>query len=176
MEKIIEKEMSKERQNELALQNATTGKGYILYDPETPLVINSETKILKIYNKDIEEEIPLDYEEQEEIEEMELNQDLYEAEESEQDDVDVDEGFSLDEMINREFNHYDNSLEDDERTSFDEHKYREVRIVFADKTSNPQASTKVKYSTDIFTELTLEELQEKLLECNSEEDIEEIQE
>ena len=176
MEKIIEKEMSKERQNELALQNATTGKGYILYDPETPLVINSETKILKIYNKDIEEEIPLDYREKEELEEMELNQDLYEAEESEQDDVDVDEGFSLDEMINREFNHYDNSLEDDERTSFDENKYREVRIVFADKTSNPQASTKVKYSTDIFTELTLEELQEKLLECNSEEDIEEIQE
>ena len=176
MEKIIEKEMSKERQNELALQNATTGKGYILYDPETPLVINSETKILKIYNKDIEEEIPLDYREKEELEEMEFNQDLYEAEESEEDDPDVDEGFSLDEMINREFNHYDNSLEDDERTSFDENKYREVRIVFADKTSNPQASTKVKYSTDIFTELTLEELQEKLLECNSEEDIEEIQE
>lgn len=176
MEKIIEKEMSKERQNELALQNATTGKGYILYDPETPLVINSETKILKIYNKDIEEEIPLDYREKEELEEIEFNQDLYEAEESEEDDPDVNEGFSLDEMINREFNHYDNSLEDDERTSFDEHKYREVRIVFADKTSNPQASTKVKYSTDIFTELTLEELQEKLLECNSEEDIEEIQE
>ena len=176
MEKIIEKEMSKERQNELALQNATTGKGYILYDPETPLVINSETKILKIYNKDIEEEIPLDYREKEELEEIEFNQDLYEAEESEEDDPDVDEGFSLDEMINREFNHYDNSLEDDERTSFDENKYREVRIVFADKTSNPQASTKVKYSTDIFTELTLEELQEKLLECNSEEDIEEIQE
>ena len=176
MEKIIEKEMSKERQNELALQNATTGKGYILYDPETPLVINSETKILKIYNKDIEEEIPLDYREKEELEEMEFNQDLYEAEESEEDDPDVNEGFSLDEMINREFNHYDNSLEDDERTSFDENKYREVRIVFADKTSNPQASTKVKYSTDIFTELTLEELQEKLLECNSEEDIEEIQE
>lgn len=176
MEKIIEKEMSKERQNELALQNATTGKGYILYDPETPLVINSETKILKIYNKDIEEEIPLDYREKEELEEIEFNQDLYEAEESEEDDPDVNEGFSLDEMINREFNHYDNSLEDDERTSFDENKYREVRIVFADKTSNPQASTKVKYSTDIFTELTLEELQEKLLECNSEEDIEEIQE
>ena len=176
MEKIIEKEMSKERQNEVALQNAITGKGYILYDPETPLVINSETKILKIYNKDIEEEIPLDYREKEELEEMEFNQDLYEAEESEEDDPDVDEGFSLDEMINREFNHYDNSLEDDERTSFDENKYREVRIVFADKTSNPQASTKVKYSTDIFTELTLEELQEKLLECNSEEDIEEIQE
>lgn len=176
MEKIIEKEMSKERQNELALQNAITGKGYILYDPETPLVINSETKILKIYNKDIEEEIPLDYREKEELEEIEFNQDLYEAEESEEDDPDVNEGFSLDEMINREFNHYDNSLEDDERTSFDENKYREVRIVFADKTSNPQASTKVKYSTDIFTELTLEELQEKLLECNSEEDIEEIQE
>lgn len=176
MEKELLNKMSKERQNELALQNATTGKGYILYDPETPLVINSETKILKIYNKDIEEEIPLDYGEQEEIEEMELNKDLYEAEESEKDDADVDEGFSLDEMINREFNHYDNSLEDDERTSFDEHKYREVRIVFADKTSNPQASAKVKYSTDIFTELTLEELQEKLLECNSEEDIEEIQE
>lgn len=173
MEKNFEKETSKERQNELALQNATIGKDYILYDPETPLVINSETKILKIYNKDIEEEIPLDYGEKEEIEEMELNKDLFEVEEDEENE---DDDFSLDEMINREFNHYDNSLEDEERTSFDEHKYREVRIIFADRTSNPEASTKVKYSTDIFTDLTFEELQEKLLECNSEDEIEEIQE
>lgn len=164
---MIKKELSKERQNEIALQNATTGKGYILYDPETPLVINSETKILKIYNKDLEEKMQLEYEESDEVE-----NDLFDiGDEDEEDDE-----FSLDEMINREFNHYDNSLEEEEETSFDEHKYREVRIVFADRTSNPQASNKVKYSKDIFTDLSLEELQEKLLECNSEDDIEEIQE
>lgn len=156
-------EMSKDRQNALALQLAIKERGIISYDPKAPLIINSETKILRIYNKDLEEILQLDDEEDEKENEM------FDLEEDE-------ERFSLDEMINREFNYYDNSLEEVEETSFDEHKYREVRIVFADKTSNPQASKKVKYSKDIFTDLSLEEIQEKLLECNNEDDIEEIQE
>lgn len=175
MEKANLSTFSKEKQNELALQNATKGKGYIIYDPETPLVINGETKILRVYNKDLEEELQFiieDDEEKDEKEEYELAQDLYEP-----DEEDDDGEFSIDEMINREFNHYDDVMElDDEKTSFDDCKYREVRIVFADKTNNEQASHKVKYSQDIFTDLTLEEVQERLLECNSEEEIDDIQE
>ena len=153
---MLNMENSKKELNEVALQNAIVGKGYILYDPESPLIINSETKILKIYNKDLESELGLDDESDE------LEKDLSDIEDEgkkENDEVetvlfdficdDEDEEFVLNEMINRTFNHYDNSLEE-EKTSFDEYKYREVRIVFADRTSNPEASNKVKYSKVIF--------------------------
>lgn len=164
--------MSKEGQNELALQYAIKERSHILYDIETPLVICEDTKVLRIYEKDqyVDEEF-LDVvgEEDEVINEA----DAFDY--SEDEDVEADENYSLDELRNRNFNHYEDSMEDEEVTSFNENQFREVRIVFADKIDNPQVYKKTKYTIDIFTSLPLEEIEQRLLECNSEDDIAEMQ-
>ncbi len=145
--------MSKTRQNEIALQNAIREDGHIYYDEEHPLVINSDCKILEVYEK-----------EKEEMKEAEQAVENYIDEDNENEEI------SYDEMRNREHDYYDEDGE--ESTSFDDMQYREVRIVFADKTG---VANKVPYSIDIYTSKSLRTIENELLKCNTEEDIEEIQ-
>jgi hypothetical protein len=55
-------DVSKKRQNELAIENATRDEDHIYYDYKTPLVINEDSKILEVFVKkdyeDEEDEIP----------------------------------------------------------------------------------------------------------------------
>lgn len=51
---------------------------------------------------------------------------------------------------------------------------RIIRVVFSDRVNNEMAEEKAKYTLDITTSLSLRKFEEKLLKCNSEEDIEDL--
>lgn len=174
MEKKLLENLSKEGQNEVALQYATKGVGYIEYDPKAPLVISEKSKILRIFEKEREHLLELERNSNEDIElkYKDFNTD------------DEDEEFSLEELINREFNHYDDVM-DEEEVSYSENEYRKVRIEFENNSESEEdekeksvydKKNEVLYSIEIFTCLSLDEIEQRLLNCNSEEDIEAIQE
>ncbi len=128
VKKVCEKKlkgMSKDRQNEIAMNMSAKRTDHIYYDFKHPLVINGESKIIEIF--------VVNDEENEEIENVVTN--LYVP--------------------------------------------KVIRIVFEDKCSKyiEQRSygNKTPYTLDILTTLSLEEFEKRLIECNDESDIENIE-